>query len=70
MEGFQTLLYGCKKQLANTDIKFESIDYGFKMKKTLPLVYASWPTWQKALVTMGIIISGILTLTLPCCCCS
>jgi hypothetical protein len=38
MQGFQTLLRACKGQYAN----YESVDYGFEWKTSIPLKWAMW----------------------------
>ena len=58
MYGFQTLLYGCEAQLKGTDLHFKSIDYGFKLKSTLPLRWALWPVWTKVLFVLGSLSAG------------
>ena len=50
--GFQTLLRGCKAQLYGTDLDFNSIDYGFKWKKSCPFGWAEAPTWKKSLAVV------------------
>jgi hypothetical protein len=38
MQGFQTLLRACKEQYAD----YESVDYGFQWKTSIPLKWAMW----------------------------
>lgn len=38
MQGFQTLLRACKAQYAD----YESVDYGFEWKTSIPLKWAMW----------------------------
>lgn len=72
--GFQTLLYGCEKQLKGSDINFGDIDYGFKKKKSLPLYWATLNMAQRAGLGSGIVAGGLVVIfALICClagCCS
>jgi hypothetical protein len=71
MHNFQTLLYGCKAQLKNDpDLNFDKIDYGFKMKKSLPLWWATLSKGQKAGVAIGIVFGGFLAVVVMVSCCA
>lgn len=72
MDHFQTLLYGCQRQLSTYDMDYDSIDYGFSQSKSFKIVFASWSTAEKAGVLIGIICAGglvCLILIITCCCC-
>jgi hypothetical protein len=56
MQGFQTLLRGCKRQYDG----FESVDYGFGWKTTIPLKWAMWGIGKR----VGFVVSSIASLGL------
>jgi hypothetical protein len=60
MVGFQTLLHACTDQLAGNSGSdaYSEVDYGFEWKKSLPLKFAVWPTWKRALAVIGCMVSG------------
>jgi hypothetical protein len=71
MENFQTLLYGCRSQLANasyTGTNFSSIDYGYSIKKSFPLWWALLGKAKGAGVIIGIILAGMVSCCMCMCC--
>ena len=63
MQGFQTVLHACQTQLKTVGMRFEDVDYGIKWKRSYPLRFAAWNTWQKGLSVLGCIFS--LGLAIP-----
>lgn len=55
MEGFQTVLHACQGQLKDSSIRYEDVEYGIKWKRSYPLRFAVWNTWQRGLSVVGII---------------
>lgn len=53
MEGFQTLLRGCKEQYAN----YSSVDIGFGWETSIPLKWAMWGVGKR----IGFVGSTIVT---------
>jgi len=74
MQGLQTLLVGCKKQMrsSNITVKYGDIDYGFKMKLNFRQKWDSWSTGQRAGVGFGMTLACIVLIVLiiaaPHCC--
>jgi hypothetical protein len=58
MQGFQTLLRGCKAQLG--DARFSSVKYGFDWENSIPLKWAMWNIGMR----IGFVISTIFSLGL------
>lgn len=56
MQGFQTLLRGCKAQYDG----FDKVDYGFNWENTIPLKWAMWSLAKK----IGFCLSIVPTLGL------
>ncbi|KAK6523216.1 hypothetical protein TWF694_006108 [Orbilia ellipsospora] len=56
LSGFQTLLRGCKSQLAkSTGTRFNDIDYGYKISNAIPYLWAIAPLWKQVLITIACI---------------
>jgi len=56
MKGFQTLQRACKRQLANSDLDFDDVNYGFKYKKSIKYAWATGSTAKR----VGIAFAHIL----------
>jgi hypothetical protein len=57
MQGFQTVLHACQAQLKQTSISYSDVDYGIKWKRSYPLRFAAWNTWQRGLSVVACIVS-------------
>ena len=57
MQGFQTVLHACQAQLKQTSISYDDVDYGIKWKRSYPLRFAAWNTWQRGLSVLACIFS-------------
>jgi hypothetical protein len=60
MDWFQTLLYGCKAQLAHSNIKYEDIDYGFIYDSRLLLQFHTWPIAGRVFFILAWIIFSLI----------
>ena len=73
-KGFNGLLSGCKLQLANSDIDFSNVDYGFKssggggVSLSFGLKWESWGKGKRFGVVMGFIMAAGLAFSLLGCC--
>lgn len=68
LDGFQTLLRGCKAQLKDTELNYDDISYGFGWKVSFPLFWASLSMAAKAGMAIGMIVGGFLPLICCICC--
>ncbi|KAI9775348.1 MAG: hypothetical protein M1839_001264 [Geoglossum umbratile] len=65
LNGLQTVLRGCKIQLQGSGINFDSVDYGFRWKNSLPLAFASWGNGAR----FGFVIVILIPVLVGFCCC-
>lgn len=68
--GSDTLLVGCRRQLAHSGISFASIDYGYSGSGSFAYHWANWNAGQRAGVTIGLILVVLAALCLALLCCS
>jgi hypothetical protein len=57
--GSDTLLLGCRRQLADSGISFASIDYGYSGSGSFAYHWAKWNAGQRTGVTIGLIFCGL-----------
>ena len=67
MTGLQTLLVGCKGQLANSNVSAENrnVDYGFKLKLNFRQKWDSWSVGVRAGVGIGMTLACLSPIWVP-----
>jgi hypothetical protein len=72
MKGLQTLLMGCKKQMAESDrngtVGYRDVDYGFGLKLNFRQKWDSWSVGVRAGVGIGMTVACLVPFLLCCCC--
>jgi len=61
-------LRGCYEQLKASPIQFKDVDYGYAWENSFLIAWADWSDGVRAGVVIGIIVGGIVVLSVLCCC--
>ena len=72
MKDLQTLLVGCKKQMAssNVTVAYRDVDYGFKLKLNFRQKWDSWSVGVRAGVGIGMTLACLVPFFFCCCLCA